>query len=177
MRKVNLFFVCIGFVLGNILICTGNPLRDCVKHTYYSQIGVRELTGKNDGKSVEMYLQSVKLGKGYPWCAAFVNWTLLQCGLKPKMSAWSPAWFDKNRVVYKRGHSDNKVPDRGDVFGLYFPNLKRIGHVGFIDSWSDKEVITVEGNTNGAGSREGNGVYRKRRMVSQIYIVSDWITK
>lgn len=65
-------------------------------------------------------------------------------------------------------------PRKGDVFGIYFPDKKRIAHVGFVDSWDDKYVITVEGNTNEAGSREGDGVYRKRRLVGSIYQVARW---
>ncbi|MCU0383758.1 MAG: hypothetical protein MUF68_06795, partial [Cyclobacteriaceae bacterium] len=40
-----------------------------IKESYDSQLGVREATGKNDGKAVEMYLATVNLTKGYPWCA------------------------------------------------------------------------------------------------------------
>ena len=43
-----------------------------------SQIGIRELTGNNDGKEIEAYLKSVNLGKGYAWCVAFVVWCHLQ---------------------------------------------------------------------------------------------------
>ena len=47
--------------------------QSCIAETYTSQIGVREATGRNDGKQVELYLKSVGLGKGYAWCAAFVD--------------------------------------------------------------------------------------------------------
>jgi hypothetical protein len=139
---------------------------ECVREIYTSQIGVREATGRNDGVDVEKYLASVKLGPGYAWCAAFVNWTLKECGYKTANSGWSPDWFPITRIV-----SD---PRAGDVFGIYFPDKKRIAHVGFIDDWGDTRVKTVEGNTNGAGSREGNGVYRKIRLNSQIYRVARW---
>lgn len=67
------------------------------------------------------------------------------------------------------------TPKRADVFGIYFANLKRIAHVGFIDEWGEKQIITVEGNTNEAGSAEGDGVYRKRRPIVSIYQVANWI--
>jgi hypothetical protein len=43
-------------------------------------------------------------------------------------------------------------------------------HIGIATSAPDKKgnVETIEGNTNGAGSREGDGVYRKTRHVSKI---------
>ncbi|HWK59160.1 MAG TPA: hypothetical protein VNQ80_17590 [Parapedobacter sp.] len=44
-----------------------------------------------------------------------------------------------------------------------FAGLQRIGNVGFVDEWGiGSYFITVEGNTNEAGNREGDGVYRKR---------------
>ncbi len=66
-------------------------------------------------------------------------------------------------------------PKMGDVFGLYFPEKGRIAHVGFVDKWQDPWVTTVEGNTNVLGSREGDGVYRKRRLVRSVYRVARYV--
>ncbi len=142
--------------------------RECVVEAYTSQLGVREATGRNDGLDVEKYLSSTGLGKGFAWCAAFVNWAHQQCGYSgPRAAAaWSPAWFPTSKLVTH--------PLPGDVFGIYFPSKGRIAHVGFIDKWEGNRAYTVEGNTNEAGSREGDGVYRKIRLQSQIYKVSRW---
>lgn len=67
------------------------------------------------------------------------------------------------------------TPSTGDVFGIYFPEKKRIAHVGFIDSWDGTWLITVEGNTNISGNPEGDGVYRKRRPIRSIYRVARYI--
>ncbi len=67
------------------------------------------------------------------------------------------------------------TPNTGDVFGLYFPEKARIAHVGFIDQWDGTWLTTVEGNTNDSGSREGDGVYRKRRLVSSVYKVARYV--
>jgi len=121
-----------------------------------------------------MYLESVGRKRGDAWCAAFVHWTLEQCDQPRVKSGWSPSWFPTSRVVYARNRDKNQMPEQGDVFGIYFQKYKRIAHVGFIDSWAPDWVITVEGNTNDAGSREGDGVYKKRRINRQIYMVSRW---
>jgi hypothetical protein len=73
------------------------------------------------------------------------------------------------------GFCTHVVPSTGDVFGLYFPEKGRIAHVGFIDEWKDPWVITVEGNTNVLGSREGDGVYRKRRLVRVVDRVARYV--
>lgn len=151
----------------------------CVTEAYTKEIGVREATGKNDGESVEKYLRSIGLGKGYAWCAAFVHWVLEQCGAARVRSGWCPAWFPEDRVIWSNSTKQNQtniIPAAGDVFGIYFSSKKRIAHVGFVHDWTNKDyVITVEGNTNEAGSREGDGVYKKRRLKRQIYKVSRWL--
>jgi hypothetical protein len=166
--------------LGLSLVSLGNPgSRDELKRerlikTYTKYIGVKEATGNNDGYQVGLFLNSAGLKEGFAWCAAFVNYCHKQACIDVplKAQAWSPSWFPASRVISKESAK------RGDVFGLYYQHLKRIGHVGFLDEdWDDKgsTILTVEGNTNGDGSREGDGVYRKRRNKKQIYKVSSWI--
>lgn len=167
------------YTISLLLICSlaiAQTPRECVTLSIQNEIGVREATGRNDGTDVEKYLASVHLGAGYAWCAAFVNWNLEQChGAKYNKSGWSPAWFPESRVIYTRDGIISAIPRAGDVFGIYFPSKQRIAHVGFIMVWSGDKVTTIEGNTNTAGSREGDGVYRKYRLRSQIYKVANWI--
>ncbi len=147
-------------------------IREQVEITYMSQLHVRELTGKNDGKEVETFLASAGFGKGYAWCAAFVNWVYIQHDIPtPKTPAWSPSWFPSCKVI------PNKQARKGDAMGIYFKSKKRIAHVGIIHKWPPEKdyCITVEGNTNRAGSSEGDGVYVKRRLKRQIYRVANWI--
>lgn len=134
---------------------------------------MREATGKNDGEDVEKYLKSVNLGKGYAWCAAFVHWCLEQASIKNTVTAWSPSAFNSKNVVYANGTWKKDLKE-GDVFTIYYLRLKRIGHTGFVDGRDGKYIITVEGNTNDELSREGDGVYRKRRPLSTIYNISRW---
>ena len=150
------------------------PVKMTLPEIYLSQIGVREATGKNDGPEVEMYLRSVKLGKGYPWCSAFVAWSLDEAEIPHRINAWSPTAENRNNFVYqnKRFSKDAKA---GDVFTIWYNNLKRIGHTGFYhDRQNESIVITVEGNTNNAGSREGDGVYKKYRSLNVIHSISRW---
>lgn len=150
-------------------------LRPAVVAAYSSQIGIRERTGNNDGKEVEQYLASVGLSKGNPWCAAFVYWSFESAGVTgmPR-SGFSPTWFTKNAIYSRTLKKADPLP--ADVFGIWFQSKGRIAHVGFIDAWnSGSYCITVEGNTNEAGSREGDGVYRKRRLKSQIYKIARWV--
>lgn len=148
--------------------------RKCVIDTYTSQIGVRE-SGSNKGKEVEAYLKSVGLGGGYPWCAAFVSWTFQQCSVKTSITAWSPTADRPTKRSLFKGEII-KEPKAGEVFTLYYSNLKRIGHTGFYDGrHNDIFYHSVEGNTSGNGSREGDGVYRMKRSYKATHSISDWI--
>lgn len=147
----------------------------CIEQTYNSQLGVREATGKNDGVQVETYLKSVKLGKGYAWCAAFVKWCFDQCGIKTTINAMALSTHRPGHLVYYKG-KQLRPPIAGDVGTLYYQHLGRIGHTFFYDKEINSKIYrSVEGNTNSAGSREGDGVYIKYRSYKATYSISRWI--
>ena len=165
---------------------TISTLRDKVQQIYTSQIGIREKQ-PNSGPAVEEYLRYVNLPKGNPWCAAFVCWVYGQAGVTNPKSGWSPALFPRSNVIWSKGVESGKWkvighaqtsdlrPQTSDIFGLYFPEIGRIAHVGFIDQWDGTWLTTVEGNTNLNGSREGDGVYRKKRLVRSVYKVARYV--
>lgn len=132
------------------------------------QLGVREQSGKNDGLQVELFLAAVGLKKGQPWCAAFISWLFHKMGRSKPRSGWTPDLFPKSKLT--------KAALPGNLIGIYFPEKKRIAHVGIIEKTTGNWVLAIEGNTNLEGSREGDGVYRKRRHLRSIYQISDWIT-
>ncbi|TKC07700.1 peptidoglycan-binding protein [Pedobacter frigoris] len=131
------------------------------------EIGVREATNRNDGQRVEGYLGYVGFKKGAPYCAAFLSWCFGQAGYSQPRTAWSPALFPASRLV--------KEPLPGIVYGLYYAGLGRIGHCGLVENVRNDWVYGAEGNTNEAGGREGQGVYRKIRHKRTIHVYSDWV--
>lgn len=132
-----------------------------------NELQVRELTGKNDGKRVEAYLALVNLHKGDPYCAAFVSYIFAKAGFPGPRSGWSPDLFPAARICH------NPVP--GNIIGIYFPEFRRIAHVGIIENMHHNWCLSIEANTNVIGSREGQGVYRRLRHVKTIYRMADWI--
>lgn len=162
--------------------------QQAVKRIYDSEVGVRE-QGINAGKEVERYLSYVDLSRGQPWCAAFICWIYGQAGVDHHRSGWTPELFPSSKIIWSKAQaypagqisgkrqadSDQIIPDTGDIFALFFPEKNRIAHAGFVDQWKDPWLITVEGNTNSSGSREGDGVYRKRRLVKSVYKVARYI--
>lgn len=176
-----------NIILAACLLCSSlnsfsqvyTPERSCLIQVYKSQIGVREASGRNDGAAVEMYLKSVGLGKGYAWCAAFVKWCLKPFnvdGYTKITGAAASLNVTSKHVYFKRQYAAEILP--GDVFTLWYARLGRIGHTGFTNGWSNRAsgmIYTVEGNTNGGGSRDGDGVYLRIRNVGSIYSINRWL--
>ncbi len=162
--------------------------RKRLQQIYNAEIGVREATGKNDGLRIQQYLQVVGLHGDYSYCSAFISWIFSKAGMAEPRTAWSPALFPDKRVIWAR-IGGGATPQTGDVFGIYFQELRRVGHCGFVDEWKDTWCITVEANTsdagaiasaNGAGNPiragPGEGVYRKKRLIKTIFKVADWVS-
>lgn len=131
------------------------------------EIGVREKTGHNDGARVVEYLTSVKLKQGDPWCAAYVSWVYAKAGFSGPRSGWSPALFPASRLT--------KIILPADILGVYFESYKRIAHVGLVERLDGDYCVSLEGNTNPGGSRDGEGVYRRRRLLKTLHHFADWV--
>jgi hypothetical protein len=149
-----------------------------IRITYKSLLGVRELTGNNDGVKVQEILSYSGLSGNYPWCAATINYTLMVNGidLKLKYPAYVPSYFPEYAIIFERGKIDQKRDFiiGEDLIGIYINNKKRLGHTGFYDGQDDKYYYSVEGNTNDIGSDEGDGVYRKKRIKKQVRTIGSW---
>lgn len=140
--------------------------------------GVREV-GKNAGPDVEKYQKCVGLGKGNPWCAAFVSW----CHMTSKGWTKPAKWCSGSAVsLYQAAKGKGAVcvtPADADFKSKVKPGMvwSRAqdataaaaarkgawcqGHTGIVVKVDGIGWHTIEGNTNAAGSREGDGVYRK----------------
>jgi len=162
----------LGHGWGHGLKAQSRP--DLVK-AFTNEIGVRETGGNNRGQRVEEYLKATGTPAGFPWCASFVRWCFNQAGLPVDGNAWSPSWFPRSKTVYTRHSAQVATARPGDVFGIYFSRLKRIGHVGFILEVQPEYFVTVEGNTNDGGSREGDGVHKRYRPHYSIYKIADHV--
>lgn len=182
-KIILLYFLCFTFCLSPIGKGTNyntNKLRLDVQKVYSGEKDVREATGNNDGARILEYQKAANIPKGSQYCAAGITWTFKQVGLKTVISGYSPNWFPQRLVIYRKGDTIKQIPDVGDVIGIWIKSKGRVGHVGFVDeNWNNGSPYarSFEFNTNGAGSDDGNGNYYKRRLKSQIYVISSPITK
>jgi len=144
--------------------------RSKVIQTARQAIGTTEATGHNDGPVVDEILDSVGLkGSGAPWCAAFVVWVGDKTFTRPlnpyPRTAWSPAML--YRPTWDRARRGAPLKP-ADVFGIWFNSMGRVAHTGLVEKNDGEWLLTIEGNTNGGGSRDGDGVYRRRRLATNV---------
>ena len=78
------------------------------------------------------------------------------------MNNWDKV--EKTRRVATQQDVNNEDIKAGDIV------VFTVSHIGLAikDIDSRGYVVTIEGNTNGAGSREGGSVLEKKRHVSKI---------
>jgi hypothetical protein len=149
--------------------------------------GVREV-GKNAGPDVEKYLHCLGMTKGSPWCAAFVSW----CVMTSRGLAKPPKWCSGSAVSlfqmsgkkavkvtpldvgYQTKVKPGYIWSRAQDPAAASAARKGVwcqGHTGIVVAVDAVGFHTIEGNTNAAGSREGDGVYRKTHKWSDAEII------
>jgi hypothetical protein len=139
-------------------------------------LGITELTGNNDHPRIS---QSMKLcglsgDKGYPWCASSQAQIHFDANLIAPHSARVVDWFKQN-VIWKREWGDKYISIQpGMVGAIYYRKLNRYGHIVLIVGQDKNNYYTLEGNTNSAGSRDGQGFYRKIRSKESIAVIADY---
>lgn len=153
----------------------GTSLASLLVSIAAGQIGTAETT-KNQGPGIAKYWQATSYPEGYknrePWCAAFMAWVVAEAGKRVSLPfklprsaaafAWE-AWGRENGLQVVKAPQSVK---KGDVVIYSF------SHIGLAESDSrDGTFTAIEGNTNGAGDREGGAVLRKTRKLSLVRFV------
>lgn len=149
-----------------------------------AKVGTIEIPrNSNTGPSILEFQRASNLdGTGWPYCAAFVDWVILQWGKLPEVlkalnltpsefERWRPKtaaaygfheWAENKglQVFDENENPGQAILHTGDIVTFDF------SHVGIIDTDRGNLLYTVEGNTDAAGSRDGGGVYDKIRARS-----------
>lgn len=131
-------------------------------------IGIREEGPPNSGPEVDAYLASVGLAPGYPWCAAWLHWVFRRaaktCGLVnpfPRTASSLKVWTFAEPVCR------DSNPAAGYVYVL--KHSETTGHVGIVERIDADGITEISGNTNEAGSREGNAVARHKGQPEVVH--------
>ena len=135
--------------------------------------GIREVT-KNNGPEIAKYWTATSYGPaGYknrePYCAAFISWLFMTVAAGRKVpfslpnTAGAYAFEEWCRDNAGKGVGFVTKPQPGDVF-----TLEAVSHVGLVVGVDGSKIVTIEANTDGSGSREGDGVYKRSRSISSV---------
>lgn len=148
------------------------PSGVCWADTAMSMRFVRE-DGQNEGEWVERFQSTTNTPPGSAWCGSFSYWALQTCGKqpegKPSKFAWVPSWADET----KRVSLANAKP--GDMLLIWFNSKGRYAHMGVVlRNNGDGSLVTVEGNTDWRGSRDGSGVHIRLRWPSSKDGIYRW---
>lgn len=135
-----------------------------------SQVGYHEgKTVSGHWNNIQKYsaqLPGFDWSEGQPWCAVFYQWCLWQVGVSVPVGARS-AGCANSVEAYKKAGRFTLYPGIG--FQVFFgPNGG--SHTGLVYKYDDEYIYTIEGNTNGSGSAEGDGVYKKKRLRKVDYV-------
>jgi hypothetical protein len=158
-----------------------SPLLARTLEVALSQNGVRETPGTpNRGPVVDQYVRSLGLDPagGYSWCQAFVYWCFDQAATAlgaadpcvktaGVLDHWAKA-PQAARVYASAALDDPTLVRPGAVFIIDHGGGK--GHAGFVTRIASGVIDTIEGNTNLAKSREGDGVYAQSRTIASINV-------
>lgn len=115
---------------------------------------------------------------GLYYCAAYNAYCYTVNEVPNPKSAWSPNWGLDKHTIWQKGQPIRAALVKlrsPDVFTIYYQSKGRIAHTGMIYYATLDYVITLEGNTGEAGSRNGDGFYIKKRRWDQIYRITSYI--
>ena len=148
-----------------------------------AEIGVREEPpGSNRGRRVDEYLRGVGLdpaGGSFAWCAAFVYFCFGKAAgatgrrnpltkTAGVLAHWNRAETSGARRIKKADAAANPSLVRvGQIFCIDFGG--GAGHTGIVTGIQSGKLLTIEGNTNDGGSRDGIGVFaRQGRTIGSV---------
>ena len=142
-----------------------------------SQVGVRE-TVANGGKEIRRYQSATWLSPGsWPWCAAFICWCIARAAKDvplpfplpdtPRAREFAP-WAKRVGLTVIRRPASVVA---GDIVMYRFASGD---HVGIVSKSFGDTFEAIEGNTDGSGGRDGDGVYVRRRPLSTVHAVVAW---
>lgn len=128
-------------------------------------IGRKEV-GNNAGAWVEMLLARLGLPPGNPWCVAFVYWLFDELCMEMRLTNPLPR-TGKVTHFWQRCPSEWKTqtPERGAIFchADHPEDPESDGHLGLVIAVGGSMNLSIDGNTNALGSRDGTTVAVKLR--------------
>jgi len=144
----------------------------------------QELRGRNEGPFVRLYMQGYE-GPEFFWCLGFVSFVITQATISLNIHrdhATLPGYTFSCDALAKWALSKGKLSTNpvkltyikpGAIFLVYRGGNNWI-HGGFVEKGFVNGIVTIEGNTNLKGHREGTHVMRRYRSLKNLHIINSY---
>ena len=137
----------------------------CMIQVALAENGVVE-TGNNETKYGK-HMNADKL----PWCGSFLNWCADQAGVKVPNVVSTKAGAE----AFKKNNQWHKTPKIGDFvfFDFVIDEKVIINHIGLVIRVSEKQIVTIEGNTSSGGDQRNGGevMVKSRTLGARSFVV------
>jgi hypothetical protein len=137
-----------------------------------------EQKNSNCGPEVNAYLERCGVRPGLFWCCAFVYYcfdeaarALGRVNTMVKTAGCLDHWNRATAHHAKRIPASQALASRDAIKpGMIFiiDHGSGFGHTGLVEKVAGEALTTIEGNTDASRTREGGGVYRLTRKISEI---------
>lgn len=141
------------------------------------EIGVLEQPlGTNRGPRVDEYIRAAGLNPAagsFAWCVCFIFFCYKEAAAalgRPNpmirtagvLDLWNKAGQQgAPRVTNLKAKNNPSLVRPGQIFVIDTPPAGGGGHAGLVEQVIGGKLVTIEGNTNDSGGREGIGVFRR----------------
>jgi hypothetical protein len=136
--------------------------------------GARELGGKNLGPWVRLYNGAD--GPDQAWCAGMATYVMNQAADWLKRTPPIPGSVSCDRLAQQAIDSDlfnsTPVPSPGDLFLVRGAKRGDWVHTGIVKCTDGGVFVSIEGNSNDAGAREGLEVCQRVRPIAGLDFVN-----
>ena len=123
-------------------------------------------TGNNETK----YGKHMKADK-LPWCGSFLNWCADQAGVKVPNVVSTKAGAE----AFKAKKQWHETPKIGDFvfFDFIIDDKVTINHIGLVIRASEKQIVTIEGNTSSGGDQRNGGkvMVKSRTLGARSFVI------
>ena len=142
-----------------------------IKHTALSYVDKEEVKGNQGFKDqvFENLMKKIGWELGDAWCAYFVELAWFMSGISEDDLFSGGAVKTWNNFDKSEDYTCNQIPEVGSIMIMQrykngLPDWR--GHAGVVVAIQGGQIVTVEGNTNSKGGREGIEVALKIRALN-----------
>ncbi len=137
-----------------------------------SYAGIRETT-PNDSDMIRKFQSVIGVAQQESWCLSFVQYCVekvdrLYFCVDPNHNQSTLMPTEHCLTLWRFSPERRKSEPCPGLIAIWQHGDTAAGHAGIVEMKTKDGFYSMEGNSNEAGSREGDGVYRKKRLLTPM---------